>query len=98
MVVTDYHKKRTMGNVQKEGTMKFPTRWFCKQSCESGSCDRISTYRSRKEKKNVGQVPRNVTIWADRHSDPTLRAYDTLGATWEDIDNDMLIGIPDRHP
>jgi len=25
MVVTDYHKKRTMGNVQKEGTMKFPT-------------------------------------------------------------------------
>jgi len=46
MVVTDYHKKRTIGNVQKEGTMKFPTRWLCctgKQSCESKSCDRIST-------------------------------------------------------
>jgi len=28
MVVTDYHKKRTMGNVQKEGTMEFPTRWL----------------------------------------------------------------------
>jgi len=54
MVVTDYHKKRTMGNVQKEGTMEFPTRWLCctsKQSCESRSCDRISTYRSRKEEK-----------------------------------------------
>ena len=64
MVVTDYHRKRTMRNVQKEGTMKFPTRWLCytsKWSCELGSCDRISTYRSRKEKKNVGQVPRNVT-------------------------------------
>jgi len=24
MVVTDYHKKRTMGNIQKEGTMEFP--------------------------------------------------------------------------
>jgi len=46
--------------------MKFPTRWLCytsKRSCELGSCDRISTYRSRKEKKNVGQVPRNVTPW-----------------------------------
>ena len=64
MVVTDYHKERTMGNVQKEGTMKFPTRWLCctsKRSCESRSCDRISTYRLRKEKKNVGQMPKNVT-------------------------------------
>jgi len=54
MVVTDYHKKRTMGNIQKEGTMEFPTRWFCctsKRSCESGSCDHISTYQLRKEEK-----------------------------------------------
>jgi len=64
MVVTDYHKKRTMGNVQKEGTMEFPTRWlYCtgKRSCESRSCDHISTYQTRKGKKNVGQVPRSVT-------------------------------------
>jgi len=38
-----------------------------------------------------------AAIWVNRHSDPTLRAYDTLGATWEDIDGDMLIGTPDRH-
>jgi len=37
-------------------------------------------------------------IWADGHSDSTLRAYDTLGATWEDIGDGMLIGTPDRHP
>jgi len=41
-------------------------RRFCctsKRSCESRSCDRISTYRLRKEKKrkSVGQMPRNVT-------------------------------------
>jgi len=54
MVVTDYHKRRTMENVQKEGTMEFLTRWLCctgKWSCESGSCDRISTYRTRKKEK-----------------------------------------------
>jgi len=54
MVVTDYHTRRTMGNVQEEGTMKFPTRWLCctgKRSCESGSCGRISTYQSRKKEK-----------------------------------------------
>jgi len=64
MVVTDYHKEGTIGNIQKEGTIEFPTEWFCctsKRSCESRSCDRISTYRSRKKKKNVGQVPRSVT-------------------------------------
>jgi len=38
-----------------------------------------------------------AAIWADGHSNPTLRAYDTLGATWEDIGDDMLIGTPDRH-
>ena len=46
MVVTDYHKGGTIENVQKEGTMEFPTRWLCytgKRSCESRSCDRIST-------------------------------------------------------
>ena len=35
--------------------MKFPTRWLCctgKRSCESRSCDRISTQQSRKEKKS----------------------------------------------
>jgi len=34
--------------------MEFPTRWLCctgKQSCESRSCDRISTYRTRKKEK-----------------------------------------------
>jgi len=65
MVVTDYHKRRTIGNVQNKGTMGFPTRGLCctgKQSCESRSCDRMSTYWSGKEKKNVGQVPRNVTL------------------------------------
>jgi len=54
MVVTDYCKKRTIGNVQKEGTMEFPIEWLCctgKRSCESRSCDRISTYQSRKEEK-----------------------------------------------
>jgi len=54
MVVTDYHKKRTMVNVQMEGTMEFPTRWLCctsKRSCESESRDHISTYRSRKREK-----------------------------------------------
>jgi len=49
MVVTDNHKEGTIEDVQKEGTMKFPTRWFW--SCESRSCDHISTYRSRKEEK-----------------------------------------------
>ena len=66
MVVTDYHKKRTTENVQKKGTMEFPTRWrLCctgKQSCESRSRDHISTYQTRKEKKNTGQVPRSVTL------------------------------------
>ena len=57
MVVTDYHKKRTMGNIQKEGTMEFPTRWLCctgKRSCESRSCDYISTYQTRKRKEKCG--------------------------------------------
>jgi len=43
-----------MENVQKERTMKFPAKWLCctsKRSCESRSCDRISTYRSRKKEK-----------------------------------------------
>jgi len=64
MVVTDYHKERTMEIVQKEGTMEFLIKWLCctgKRSCESRSCDHISTYQSRKERKNVGQVPRSVT-------------------------------------
>jgi len=77
MVVTDYHKKRTIGNVQKEGTMKFPARWLCctgKQSCESRSCDHISTYRTRKGKKNVGQVPRSVTL---RTEDAALQQQDS---------------------
>jgi len=39
-----------------------------------------------------------AAIWADGHNDPVLRAYNTLGATWEDIGNDMLIGTPERHP
>jgi len=39
-----------------------------------------------------------AAIWADGYSNPTLCAYDTLGATWEDIGDDMLIGTPDRHP
>jgi len=46
MVVTDYYKKRTIENIQKEGTMKFLTRrLYCtgKWSCESESCDHIST-------------------------------------------------------
>jgi len=37
MAVTDYHKERTMENVQKEGTMGFPVKRLCctgKQSCE----------------------------------------------------------------
>jgi len=54
MVVTDYHMKRTMGNVQIKGTMGFPTRGLCytgKQSCESRSYDCISTYRSGKKEK-----------------------------------------------
>jgi len=54
MVVTDYYKGRTIGNIQKEGTMEFPTRWLCctgKRSYESRSCDHISTYRSRKKEK-----------------------------------------------
>jgi len=54
MVVTDDHKKGTIGDIQKEGTMEFPTRWLCctsKRSCESRSCDRISTYRSKKKEK-----------------------------------------------
>jgi len=38
-----------------------------------------------------------AAIWADRHSSLTLCAYDTLGTTWEDIGDDMLIGTPDRH-
>jgi len=28
MVVTDYHNKRTMRNVQKKGTMKFLMEWL----------------------------------------------------------------------
>jgi len=54
MVVTDYHKKRTMENIQKEGTMEFLTRWLCctsKWSCELRSCDHISTYWSKKKEK-----------------------------------------------
>jgi len=46
MVVTDYHKERTIENIQKEGTMKFLTRWLCctgNQSCESRSYGHIST-------------------------------------------------------
>ena len=39
-----------------------------------------------------------AAIWVDGHSDPTLRAYDTLGATWEDIGDDIIIGTPDQHP
>ena len=38
-----------------------------------------------------------AAIWTDGHSDPTLRAYETLGTTWEDIGNNMLIGILDQH-
>jgi len=49
MVVTDYHKERTMKSVQEEGTMEFPTRWLC--CTGKRSCDRISTYQSRKEEK-----------------------------------------------
>ena len=44
--------------------MEFLTRWLCctsKWSCESRSCDHISTYQTRKERKNVDQVPRSVT-------------------------------------
>ena len=44
--------------------MKFPTRWLCctsKRSCELRSCGRISTYQTRKKRKNMGQVPRSVT-------------------------------------
>jgi len=44
--------------------MEFLTRRLCctgKQSCESRSCDHISTYQFKKRKKNVGQVPRSVT-------------------------------------
>ena len=37
------------------------------------------------------------TIWANGHNNPVLRAYETLGVTWEDIGDDMLIGTPDRH-
>jgi len=54
MVVTDYHKKRTIGSVQKKGTIEFPETWLCctgKQSCEMWSSDCISTYQSRKERK-----------------------------------------------
>jgi len=68
MVVTDYHKERTMENVQKEGTMKFLTRWFCctsKRSCESRSCDRISTYRSRKKEK-CGPSAQEHNIYAQQ--------------------------------
>jgi len=60
MVVTDYHNERTMENVQKEGTIEFPTRWLCcigKWSCESRSCDHISTYWSRKERKIWAKCP-----------------------------------------
>jgi len=56
MVVTDYHKERTIGNIQKEGTMKFPTRWLCctgKRSCESRSCDH-KYILVKKEKKIYG--------------------------------------------
>ena len=66
MVVTDYHKKRTMGNVQKEGTMEFPTRWFwctSKRSCESESCDHISTYWSRKIKEKCGPSAQERNRW-----------------------------------
>jgi len=45
MVVTDYHKKRTIGDIQKEGTIGFLTRRLCctgKQSCESRSGGCIS--------------------------------------------------------
>ena len=60
MVVTDYRKERTIGNVQEEGTMKFLARWLCctgKQSCESRSCDRISTYQSEKKRKMWAKCP-----------------------------------------
>jgi len=39
-----------------------------------------------------------AAIWIDGHSSLTLRAYDTLAATWEDIDDDMLIGTPINNP
>ena len=39
-----------------------------------------------------------AAIWADENSDPVLRTYDTLGVTWEDTGNNMLIGTPDRPP
>jgi len=65
MVVTDYHKKGTIENVQKEGTMEFLMKWLCctgKRSCESGSCDRISTYWTRKkEKYGPSAQERNIT-------------------------------------
>jgi len=47
--------------------MEFLARWlWCtgKQSCEKWSGDHISTYQSRKEKRNMGQVPRSITFHA----------------------------------
>ena len=60
MVVTDYHKKRTIENIQKEGTMEFPVKRLCctgKQSCESRSYDCISTYQMRKKRKVWAKCP-----------------------------------------
>ena len=76
MVVTDYHKKRTIESIQKERTMKFPMRWLCctsKWSCELRSCGRISTYRSRKKEKyrpsaqerNTGAYLRSALRWSN---------------------------------
>jgi len=69
MVVTDYHKERTIENIQKEGTMKSPTRWLCctsKQSCEVRSGDCISIYWSRKkEKYGPSAQEHNITPFLD---------------------------------
>jgi len=54
IVVIDYHKKRTIENIQKKGTIKFPEGWLCctgKQSCERWSGDHISTYQQEKKEK-----------------------------------------------
>ena len=54
MVVTDYHKERTIGNIQKKGTMEFLIRRLCctgKWSCEKWSGNCISTYQSEKKRK-----------------------------------------------
>jgi len=60
MAVTDYHKGRTIENIQKGGTMEFLAKWFWytgKQSCESRSGDCISTYQTGKGMKIWAKCP-----------------------------------------